>query len=247
MAIKTDIRSAYLSRTSHGISPTGIKLPPSPFRIGGRHFQSDTNFVDQAKNDIARLVQHGYSPDRQLLDWGCGAGRLAVGALETWPDFANYDGVDVQKHLIDWALRHIERPGVTFTWVDVSNARYNPKGDRRCVIPGNNSRYAAIYAYSVFSHMVSADVQAYLFEFKRLLATDGFALVTAFIETDVADEAENPEGYGPLAWRGPLHCVRFSHDRFESMVRQAGLYISRWVHGGDTDGQSALVLRHAEL
>lgn len=198
----------------------------------------------QARKDIARLVGHGYSPDEPMLDWGCGAGRLAVGALETWPGFASYDGVDVQKNLIKWASRHIGRPGVNFTWVDVSNARYNPGGTDKCVIPGETDKYGVFYAFSVFSHMVSTDVQRYLSEIKRLLATDGFAMVTAFLEPHVPNEQENPPGYGSLDWKGPLHCVRFNLTFFTSMVHSAGLRISDYQHGTDTDGQSAVVLRH---
>ncbi|QNK80973.1 bifunctional 2-polyprenyl-6-hydroxyphenol methylase/3-demethylubiquinol 3-O-methyltransferase UbiG [Nakamurella sp. PAMC28650] len=245
MAIKEAVRSAYLSRSSRGRSPGGIKLPPSQFRMGGKHFQTDAGFVSEARKDVARLLENGYSPSEPLLDWGCGAGRLAVGALETLSNFVGYDGVDVQADLIRWAQRHIARPGVTFKWVDVSNARYNPRGTAQRVIPGGDGHYGTFYAYSVFSRMVTADVQGYLSEILRLLRPTGFAFVTAFVESDVAKETENPQGYGPLVWRGPLHCVRSDLGYFTEMVERAGLRITGHQHGTETDGQSAMILRPA--
>jgi len=214
--------------------------------MGGKHFQMNNGFVAEAKRDVRRLIRQGYTPDVPLLDWGCGAGRLAIGALETWPDFANYDGIDVQRNLVEWARRNVARPGVTFTWVDASNARYNPNGGKGCVIPGETAHYGAVYAYSVLSHMVSADVQGYLLEIRRLLKSNGFALVTAFVEEDVVAEAENPEGYGPLQWQGPLHCVRYDRRYFTSMVHNADLKITDLSYATETDGQTAVILRRSE-
>ena len=57
------------------------------------------------------------------------------------------------------------------------------------------------------------------------------------------EEEENPAGYGPIRWSGPLHCVRYERGFFEAMVRDAGLEVDRFEHGQETDGQSLLILR----
>lgn len=211
--------------------------------MGGAHFLDDANFVASAKRDVARLAEQGLTPDSALLDWGCGAGRLAIGVIETWGGIARYDGIDVQEDLVTWATRHVARDAISFMHVDIANARYNRNGSRERRIPGDSSAYDAIYGYSVLSHMDASEVSDYLAEIRRLLRPDGFAWLTAFVEDDVADVTENPDGYGPIPWAGALHCVRFDRAFFESMVRAAGLEVDQFEHGQETDGQSMYVLR----
>lgn len=211
--------------------------------MGGAHFLDNAELVASARRDVARLAEHGLTRDGNLLDWGCGAGRLAIGVIESWGGIARYDGIDVQRDLITWATRHVAREGIAFTHVDVANARYNRGGtpDRR--IPGASAAYDALYAYSVLSHMDAAELADYLCEIRRLLKPGGFAWVTAFVEDGVPDATENPAGYGPIPWEGALHCVRFERGFFESTARSAGLAVSRFEHGQETDGQSSYVLR----
>lgn len=238
-------QAAVLPRTHHGTSPAGVKLPPTVYRMGGAHFRRDDTFVSSAVAEVGRLEEAiGLNPSSRLLDWGCGAGRLAVGVVERMGRIDHYHGVDIQKHLVDWAQRHLgDRPGFTFTHVDLANPRYNPGGSRERTIPGATGDYDGFYAYSVFSHLMGDDSAAYLVEVSRLLAPGGRAFVTAFVEEDVPDEEENPAGYGPLQWSGPLHCVRFERGFFEDLVRVAGLEVEGLERGGETDGQSLYVLR----
>ncbi|KQX69919.1 bifunctional 2-polyprenyl-6-hydroxyphenol methylase/3-demethylubiquinol 3-O-methyltransferase UbiG [Angustibacter sp. Root456] len=238
-------RDRLLVSRTHGRSPGGLPLPPTAFRMGGRHFETDEAFIGSARQEVRRLAAAGLTRESRLLDWGCGAGRLALGTLEEWGGVVRYHGVDVQEHLIRWAQKHIQHPGYSFTHVNVQNARYNPSGSARHSIPAESGAYDAFYAYSVFSHMGSQDAGPYLAEVARLLAPGGFAFVTAFVEPDVEPEAENPAGYGPLQWTGPLHCVRFSQDRWAELVEQAGLRVRSTEHGQETDGQSLYVLERS--
>ncbi len=238
-------QAVVLPRTHHGTSPAGVKLPPTVYRMGGAHFRQDDAFVASAVAEVGRLEDEiGLSSESRLLDWGCGAGRLAVGIVEKLGRIDLYHGVDVQQHLIDWAQRHLgDRPGFTFTHVDLANPRYNPGGSDARTIPGATSDHDGFYAFSVFSHLMDEDTAAYLGEVARLLKPGGRAFVTAFVEDGVPDVEENPRGYGPLEWSGPLHCVRFERQFFEAMVRDAGLEIDRLDHGQEKDGQSLYILR----
>jgi cyclopropane fatty-acyl-phospholipid synthase-like methyltransferase len=238
-------QAVVLPRTHHGVSSAGVKLPPTVYRMGGAHFRQDDAFVSSAVAEVERLENEiGLSTSSRLLDWGCGAGRLAVGIVEKMGRIDQYHGVDVQQHLIDWAQRHIgNRPGFTFTHVDLANARYNPGGAQQRTIPGATADYDGFYAFSVFSHLMEDDTAAYLGEVSRLLTPGGRAFVTAFVEEGVPDVEENPVGYGPLEWSGPLHCVRFEKQFFEGMVRDAGLEVDTVGQGQEKDGQSLYILR----
>lgn len=220
-------------------------LPPGKYRMGGAHFKNDKAFVRTAVRDVRRLVKYcDLTEESSLLDWGCGAGRLAVGVHEEFGRIRDYHGVDIQPELIEWAQANLSGEGYRFTCLDLSNERYNPDGSPERTLAADPGTIDAFYAYSVFSHMNDVDTPAYLDLIATALAPSGRALVTCFVEEDVNDWEENPEGYGPLEWKGPLHCTRFSRLHFEGHIRAAGLAVDRFEYGRETDGQSLYVLRH---
>jgi len=235
-------------RTSGAVSYEGLLLPPSSIRLGGEHFQDNAAFVESGRADAKKLHdEFAVTASSTLLDIGCGVGRLAIGLLAEFGELEHYIGVDVAEGSVDWCRKYIEvhHQGTTFIHLDVANARYSRKGkpiDDTFRLPLADASIDAIYLYSVFSHMETKDVTAYLGEFVRLLKPGGGVFLTAFVEDDVEDVTVNPRGYGPLEWRGPLHCVRFNLGFFVNLVKQSGLSVSRLDYGIERDGQSALYL-----
>lgn len=212
--------------------------------MGGEHFKNDHAFIDSAVRDVRRLQRYAdLRADSALLDWGCGAGRLAVGIESEFGRIRDYHGVDIQPELITWAEANLARPGYRFTCLDVSNERYNPDGSMQRTIGAEPSSIDVFYAYSVFSHMNDEDTPAYLNLIAKALVPGGSAFVTCFVEEGVPDWAENPPDYGPLDWQGRLHCTRFNRQHFEQHVAGAGLFVDRFIYGRETDGQSLYVLR----
>jgi len=221
-----------------------IPLPPTHLRMGGAHFRSDQKFVAGAVRDVRRLVRRvGLDSDSRLLDWGCGAGRLAVGVKKELGQVRDYHGVDVQPELLNWAAANLSDDHTRFTLVDQRNARYNPSGEQTFEIPADDGSVDILYSYSVFSHMLTDDVRGYAGTIARILAPGGKAFMTAFVEDGVVDCEENPPDYLKLQWKGPLHCVRFDRRFFESLVYDAGLSVDEFVHGRETDGQSLYIFR----
>ncbi len=220
-----------------------IPLPPGRFRMGGAHFKDDAEFIRTAVADVERLqARAGLTKRSTLLDWGCGAGRLAVGVKHRWGHVRDYHGVDVQPKVLGWAKRNLSDKHTRFTLVDVANARYNPDGSLQRHIPAEPDSIDVFYAYSVWSHMTPDDVAGYAEIIARILKPTGRAMLTAFVEDDVPDWSENPEGYGPLEWRKPLHCARFERGYFYRILDEAGLRVVDTDHGTETDGQSLFIL-----
>ena len=223
-------------------------LPPGKYRMGGAHFKNDDAFIKTAVRDVKRLERLAdLNENSRLLDWGCGAGRLAIGVREHYKSgrIADYHGVDVQPDLIGWARENLTAPGYRFTCVDVANERYNPAGLPERTLASDPGSVDVFYAYSVFSHMNDEDTPAYLTLIGEALSPSGKAFVTCFVEEGVPEWEENPEGYGPLEWKGRLHCTRFDRRHFESHVTAAKMSVDRFVYGRETDGQSLYVLRKA--
>jgi len=111
-------------------------------------------------------------------------------------------------------------------------------------LPYENASFELVYLYSVFSHMMPKDVEVYLAEFYRLLTTTGQVFLTGFVENNVPDVVENPQGYR-REWMGDLHCVRYEKGYFESLIRKTGFEIRAFDYGQETDGQSAFYLSRA--
>ena len=123
-------------RRAPAVAAYGGPLPPPGMRMGGPHFRPDAAFVAAAARDVHRLTRLAdLAPTSRLLDWGCGAGRLAVGIRSVLGHVADYHGVDVQPDLIAWAQANLADQHTRFTWVDLVNARYNPGGTAARAIP----------------------------------------------------------------------------------------------------------------
>lgn len=230
-------------RTVHGTTV----LPAKHLRFGGKEFKNDDFFLASAQSEAQRLVRRcGLSSTSAVLDIGCGVGRLPIGILDQVGDIRSYRGVDVQSKSIQWCKLHVEgaHPSFQFRLIDVKNCCYNPSGSplsNSFRLPFDDGSFDIIYLYSVFSHMLQDDVSVYLAEFSRLLRSDGNVFLTAFLEEGVPDVMENPRGYR-MKWNGPLHCVRFNLSFFTGLVREAGLRVSKFEYGRETDGQSAVYL-----
>ncbi|MFH0851135.1 MAG: class I SAM-dependent methyltransferase [Candidatus Peregrinibacteria bacterium] len=226
----------------------GQILPGKNLRFGGAHFLDHETFLAAGERDARKLIQWcGLTVDSAVLDIGCGTGRLAIGIVSTLGDIRSYCGIDVSETAIDWCTRFVtsRHPFFIFRRIDVRNERYNPSGleSAETRLPLQDSSVDVISLYSVFSHMRSRDVCAYLREFRRILRPEGSVFLTAFVEEGVRDEEENPTGY-QREWKGTLHCMRFSLSFFRSLAEEAGLQIIRCDHGTETDGQSAFLLQH---
>jgi SAM-dependent methyltransferase len=242
-------RRSGLDRSSPTI-PKTMPHPPLGQRARATHYRDDAAILPSAIDEARRvLAQGGPAGGLSVLDVGCGAGRLAYGLVAIDSPVERYEGIDVMAAPVDWCARTIS-PGHSayhFRTMDVYNERYNPAGARAAAeasLPFDDASFGVAYAYSVFSHMLTADVRAYLGEFDRVLAVDGVAIITAFVEDDVPDEVVNPPGYQGIAWGGALHCVRFSRHHFEAVASESGMRIVTFEHGRATDGQSRILLRH---
>lgn len=227
--------------------PQLSKLPPRHLRPGGAR-SSDELWVQRGIADARLLTKRaGLATSSRLLDWGCGPGRLLVGISRVVGPIQKYTGLDVKADVVDWATANLATPWSTFVHVDQHNARYNARGDMSHSLPFASDSFDIACAFSVFTHMRTADAPGYSAEITRLLRPGGLAVLTAFVEPDVPDDVENPVGYLPeLPFAGPLHCVRYERDYFEVLLRRAGLDVVQFIHRDPgRAGQSVMIAESA--
>lgn len=223
-----------LSRLKDYVDYNGLRLPLPKGRLCTKEFRNNEFYIESAKNEVNKLIKHtGLNEKMTILDIGSGQGRLAIGLLALLPKIHKYYGVDVSSSSIDWCKRNISdlHPNFKFVLTDIYNERYNKFGVSFCKpvqLPFADNSFEVVFLYSVFTHMRSDDIIAYLADIKRVLRPRGKSLFTVFVELECEDEEENPKGYlkefGEYA-AIPLHVVRFKKDYFDSMILSSGLNI----------------------
>lgn len=229
----------------------GCVLPGRHLRFGGRHFRTNAGFLNSACKEAERLVSKcNLNQNSCTLEIGCGPGRLAIGILKSVGEIKQYSAIDVNKTSVEWCNKYIQEKHPTFNFIhlDVANPRYNKNGKLEqdsISLPFEDRTFDIIYLYSVFSHLVTKDVETYCSEFARLLKPHGKVFLTAFVEKNVPDITVNPEDYQGRWWHGALHCVRYNMDFVEKIFNNNRLNIDHFEHAKETDGQSAYYLSKA--
>jgi SAM-dependent methyltransferase len=101
---------------------------------------------------------------KQVLDFGCGVGRILTPAIAANPE-ATFTGAELDTRSVEW-LRGNVPPEVT-----ILQSSENPP------LPLDAERFELIYAFSVFTHLLDS-WSAWLVEMHRLLSDDGIAVFT---------------------------------------------------------------------
>ena len=125
-------------------------------------------------------------PTDRVLEVGCGAGRVAVPLTTYLNAQGGYEGFDIDGEAIRWCQTHITRryPHFRFQLAEVHNRAYNPTGYYPASayrFPYVDASFDFVFLGSVFTHMLSKDMQNYLSEISRVLKTGKKCLITFFL------------------------------------------------------------------
>jgi ubiquinone/menaquinone biosynthesis C-methylase UbiE len=148
------------------------------------------DFLAQANIFLKEFVEKaGLQPNEDVLDVGCGVGRMAYSLAYYLAPTARYEGFDIVEDLIDWCRQTVTpRFGnFHFRFADIHNPRYNPQGDIQAneyVFPYADKSFDFVFLTSVFTHLRAPEVRHYLDEIYRVLRPGGRCLFTAFLLND---------------------------------------------------------------
>lgn len=153
-------------------------LPPPRLRFNVAGTSSRDAFT-QVGSRAAREIADAVAEPRDVLDFGCGCGRIAAPLAALWPR-ANMHGVDVDAAAIQWCGRNL-------------------RGDFRLLHPDDGLPFAdgsfdLVYAISLFTHMDEPQQFRWLAEVRRVLREGGLLLATthspelAYARPDLSDD-----------------------------------------------------------
>jgi SAM-dependent methyltransferase len=120
-----------------------------------------------------------------VLDFGCGCGRLARQMIQQRPRPRRYLGLDLHKGMVRWNQENLQpaAEGFEFQHHDVYNTGLNPSpaAPRTAPFPVENHSISLLVAWSVFTHLAEDQCEHYLREVARVLRPDGVMLSTWFL------------------------------------------------------------------
>jgi SAM-dependent methyltransferase len=181
------LRSAYfvpvdlIQRFRPGHNPM---VPPYAQRFTG---YSGDDFVESGQGLVDVLAATaGLTAGSNVLDIGSGIGRLAIPLTQLITPPGSYDGLEIVEQGVRWCAAAItpRYPYFRFTRADVFNAEYNPGGTVKAAeyqLPYQDASFDIVCLFSVFTHMLTADVEHYVAEITRVLRPGGRLAATFLI------------------------------------------------------------------
>lgn len=219
-------------------------------------FVGSVDFKEGAKEEMNRLIRMGViTPESDVLDIGCGIGRLAI-PLTSYLKGGEYDGLDIVPTGIDWCNEHITRkyPDFHFTLADVFNKEYNPHGHVAAsdyTFPYRDNSFDLVVLLSVFTHMLPDDTQRYIAEISRVLRPGGRCWATFYIlNADSIERMGAGEGsldfkhdhgtYWTVNDKAPELSTGYEEGYITELFERHGLSLADGVHFSGWCGRPAL-------
>lgn len=166
--------------------------------------------------EIVRLC--GLCPSAQILDAGCGCGRLARAFGSYLNSEGRYEGFDVARPLIDWCQQQLkpQLPNFNFSFVDIRARGHNPKGALSGTsfrFPFADKSFDCVIVSSVFTHLLPEEIENYATQISRVLRSDGSCFISMFLFDEEA-EAAVAQGATIFDFRYPIGpCLTFDRER----------------------------------
>ncbi len=155
----------------------------------GMIFTGSGDFRNQGRHLLHLFEKLGnLKPYHRVLDIGSGIGRSAVALTSFLNNEGTYQGFDPIEKGINWCKKNITSryPKFKFDYIPLKNDLYRDDGASASnfTFPYPDDSFDFIILTSVFTHMVSAEVDNYLSEINRVLSSNGVVFATFFVLTE---------------------------------------------------------------
>jgi len=181
------------------------------------------------------LIASGLLDGMDVLDFGCGSGRVAH-ALSKKLKIKNYLGTDVVKSLLEYAETKTPK-------------HYKYIMHHQLSIPAKDGEFDFAFAFSVFTHLLQAEIYIYLKDIHRVLNNKGKFLFSYLEMTQYNNWSIFIDTVAATKTNTLPHLNMFlAKDQIEVMSKECGFKILKFVEsgnpnwGGQALGQSVCLL-----
>jgi len=244
-----------LARPLDGELPKGWLTPEEDSLVPARRFWQDPN--DPISHYYRWIWEYlaylpllcGLERESAVLELGCGHGRAAHGLLQYLRSPGRYEGIDVDRQQIEIAQQLISSVAgnFRFTWADLHYAQTNPDAQTSAddyVFPFDDETFDAVFAASLFTHLMPAATENYFCQTRRVLKPGGKILFSFFVRdyyrgpgTTISPNyhfefvlPDEPH-VSVLDAERPDLAVAYSRERLTRAAADAGLAIERLLPG----------------
>jgi len=193
---------------------------------------------------LANILKENIGFDRPILilEIGCGCGRVAFGLSNF--DTISYTGVDIDRISFEESRSNpvLKQLGYRFELMDVFNREYNPSGNFKAnsyTFPYPDHNFDVIFLVSVFTHMLSSDVERYIQEISRMLKPGGTCMFSTFLmdfgrsfERSELSFIYNENSSYYCSQKVPEKSVGYYLDFFQEKFKENGMVLSKLIIGG---------------
>jgi len=203
----------------------------------------------------------GLNPSENVLEVGCGVGRMAV-PLTKYLTSGSYDGFDIVETGIKWCKEEItsQFPNFHFRKADLYNKAYNPNGKYKASayrFPYNDKSFDFIFLTSVFTHMLPKEVENYLAEISRVLKRNGRCLITFFLLNTESinlikaklikyDFKYKYKGFRAIDKNSIETAIAYDEELIRYLYKKYGLSIVEPIHYGNWSNRQ-IALSHQDI
>ena len=188
--------------------------------------------------------------DSNVLEIGCGLGRIAFPLRYILSSEGSYDGFEICHNKVAFLEKNFSAvyPNFRFIWANINNTFYNPSGNIKAKdyqFPYAGSSFDIVFAASVFTHMLPEAAANYFEQASRVLKPDGCCLFSFFLLENYRPGEPRPLGFSrpqfnfdhPYSSYGddfaivepdnPEQMTAYSLDLIKRLATQAGLELAQ--------------------
>ena len=224
------------------------ELPPHRLRSVGMG-----DFRSIGENMVRRFTElGGLTADQDVLDIGCGTGRMAIPLTAYLNPDGSYRGLDIRPKTIEWCRRNITptHPNFQFDCAELRNTLYARRGagdPAEFRLPYGDSSFDFVFACSLFTHMTPPGARNYVREIARVLRPNGTCFTTWYVLNDETRKGAarnlgilrfdvDRGDYAVDSARVPEAALAYREPALRQMFVDAGLALRDPIHFGSWSG-----------